>query len=1016
MDLAILSILSCILCSGVNGFNLDQNWPILHYGPDDSLFGYSVALHQDSNVNWILVGAPKDVTAQPDVDQGGTVYKCPTSPIENLGICEKIPLDTEGSANDELKSHQYMGATVRSGGVNGDILACAPRFVWKTVDMKGNALREPVGQCILTNSDFTPKEDYTPCRTNQISDRTLSRITHCQAGFSAELLENGQTILLGTPGSFFMQGQLYVRSATGQKKTGEGRKERDDNYRGFAVSYGEFTDDQTADIVSGAPRASFLQGQVEVFSSDLESLYNFTGDQLGAYFGSEVITADVNGDGLDDVIVGAPMYSDERAGFLDNWECGKISVYYQESSPAKRATALFKSHSDHILGTQKQARFGYSMTSLGDINYDGYDDIAVGAPYDGPNGEGSVYIFNGNASGLVSRPSQVLSPTDLGLSNIKTFGFSLDGNMDADGNNYPDLLIGSQESSFVALFRARPVVHISPVLTLTPEGLNLDEKNLRLSDGTMVSSFQVDLCFSYSGRYIPNTLGIIYTIQLDTLYTLGSRVLFYNEGAADEPSLRQATVLPKGEQECLSKTAYVKPNIVEKLAPIQVSVEYALENSNTQQYELEPILSYSSQSMTSKQVFILNNCKDNLCVPNLVIKNTTFSLPSIVVGSEKLVTLNLHITNAGEDAFQAKLRAYIPDGLQFVRIENVDSLGISVTCTADDTNNIIICDLGNPLMPNFQLPMGLTLSTDEVLGDKDKLDFYVIVTSQNEEIEATLADNERNLTLSVEVQASLRINNASNPEQVQFMSEDSEDEIVVREISALDQIGPVVEHVYDIRNDGPSIVGRTTAEVWWPLYDSKNKYALYVIDVKPDSCSVPSDLENQENYPATASDMLYDPTSTNSRRKRQVTDGQLSTKLQCSFGNCVKFTCEISQLLPGEGYDIRIKSRFWNQSFIASGKARIEIKSSILVNVKQMPYAIATAPYPSATNFIATTAVPERPPQGQIAWWIILLAILCGLLLLFLIIIALWKCGFFKRKKYMEVPTEDVNGKLAARI
>lgn len=39
---------------------------------------------------------------------------------------------------------------------------------------------------------------------------------------------------------------------------------------------------------------------------------------------------------------------------------------------------------------------------------------------------------------------------------------------------------------------------------------------------------------------------------------------------------------------------------------------------------------------------------------------------------------------------------------------------------------------------------------------------------------------------------------ASNPEQVQFMSEDSEDEIVVREISALDQIGPVVEHVYDV--------------------------------------------------------------------------------------------------------------------------------------------------------------------------------------------------------------------------
>lgn len=36
---------------------------------------------------------------------------------------------------------------------------------------------------------------------------------------------------------------------------------------------------------------------MEVFSSDLQSLYNFTGDQLGEYFGSAVATADVNGDG-----------------------------------------------------------------------------------------------------------------------------------------------------------------------------------------------------------------------------------------------------------------------------------------------------------------------------------------------------------------------------------------------------------------------------------------------------------------------------------------------------------------------------------------------------------------------------------------------------------------------------------------------------------------------------------------------------------------------------------------------
>jgi hypothetical protein len=49
-------------------------------------------------------------------------------------------------------------------------------------------------------------------------------------------------------------------------------------------------------------------------------------------------------------------------------------------------------------------RFGFAMTNLGDLNSDGYEDIAVGAPYEG---KGAVYIYLGSAQGLIPEPSQV---------------------------------------------------------------------------------------------------------------------------------------------------------------------------------------------------------------------------------------------------------------------------------------------------------------------------------------------------------------------------------------------------------------------------------------------------------------------------------------------------------------------------------------------------------------------------------------------------------------------------------
>lgn len=105
-------------------------------------------------------------------------------------------------------------------------------------------------------------------------------------------------------------------------------------------------------------------------------------------------------------------------------------------------------------GVNSRARFGLAVTSLGDINLDTYGDFAVGAPYDGPHGRGAVYIYYGSKDGPLAKASQVIYAEDVGGSGyLSTFGFSLSGGIDLDGNVYPDLAVGAYEANKSFFFK-----------------------------------------------------------------------------------------------------------------------------------------------------------------------------------------------------------------------------------------------------------------------------------------------------------------------------------------------------------------------------------------------------------------------------------------------------------------------------------------------------------------------------------------------------------------------------------
>ena len=105
-------------------------------------------------------------------------------------------------------------------------------------------------------------------------------------------------------------------------------------------------------------------------------------------------------------------------------------------------------------GTTSKGRFGLSLAALGDINLDGFGDFAVGAPYDGPNGRGAVYVYHGSKNGPLLKASQVIYAEDItGSEEMTTFGFAISGGIDLDGNEYPDMVVGAYESNRAIVFK-----------------------------------------------------------------------------------------------------------------------------------------------------------------------------------------------------------------------------------------------------------------------------------------------------------------------------------------------------------------------------------------------------------------------------------------------------------------------------------------------------------------------------------------------------------------------------------
>uniref|UniRef100_A0A8C8BJF3 Integrin alpha-V n=1 Tax=Otus sunia TaxID=257818 RepID=A0A8C8BJF3_9STRI len=912
----------------------------------------------DLNGIFLLVGAPKANTTQHNIVEGGQVLKCNWNSNRN---CQPIIFDSTGNrdfAPDdplEFKSHQWFGASVRSK--NDKILACAPLYHWRTETKQE---REPVGTCyLLTGSKSV---EYAPCRSSQlISDR----VTEIVAKYDSKVY------------STKYDDQLATRPASAAF---------DDSYLGYSVAVGDFSGDGIEDFVSGVPRAARTLGMVSIYNGkNMSSMYNFTGEQMAAYFGYSVAATDINGDNYTDLFIGAPLFMDRGSdGKLQ--EVGQVSICLQRASGGFQITKLN--------GFEIFARFSSSIAPLGDLDQDGFNDIAVAAPYGGGDKRGLVYIYNGRANGLNAVPSQILEGQWAARTMPPSFGYSLKGATDVDRNGYPDLIVGAFGVDTAVLYRARPVIRVNAALEVNPTILNPENKACSLSDVKV----------SWGGLFLVFIFIRIQELLLDKLKQKGAirRALFLH---SKQPShSKNMTITKGGKMNCEELDAFLRDEseFRDKLTPITIFMEYRLDyRTAADATGLHPILNQFTPANMSRQAHILLDCgDDNICKPKLEV-SVESDQKQIYIGDDNPLTLIVSAQNQGEGAYEAELFVIVPPQADFIGVvRNNEALArLSCAFKTENQTRMVVCDLGNPMKAGTKLLAGLRFSVHQQSEMDTSVKFDLQIRSSN------LYDNLSPVAFyqaDLAILAAVEIRGVSSPDHI-FLpianwqpKENPETE---------DDIGPLVQHIYELRNNGPSAFSKVMMTVQWP-YKYKNYTLLYIVQYEidgPMNCT--SDMEINP-LKIKVNDDKNETLSREDNRdhrisQRDVTavEGDVHT-LGCGTADCLKIVCQVGHLERGKSAILYLKSRLWTQTFMNKENQNhsYSLKSSASFNVIEFPYKNLSFEDIHNSTVVTTNITWGIQPQPMpVPVWVIILAVLAGLLLLAVLVFVMYRMGFFKR-------------------
>ncbi|XP_053574477.1 integrin alpha-11 isoform X2 [Bombina bombina] len=807
-----------------------------------------------------------------------------------------------------------------------------------------------------------------------------------QAGFSSHVVEDG--ILLGAVGAYDWNGAVLKETSSGKvipRRESYLREFPDElknhgAYLGYTVT-SVMTSQRGRLYVAGAPRFNHT-GKVIIFS--MQGMDNLIihqalkGEQIGSYFGSEIDSVDVDNDGLTDVLlVGAPMY------FSDGWERGRVSVYVLKERRFVHDGVLRDSDSS------QNSRFGSSIVAVPDLNQDSYNDVVIGSPLEDEH-KGAIYIFHGMKKNILKRHKQRISAAELSPG-LKYFGCSIHGKMDMNDDGLVDLAVGSMGNA--VLLWTRSVVQINATIRFEPPKINMFHKDCHRNgrEATCMAAFICFLPMFKAAQFQGLSVAIKYNVTIDERRYTPRAVIDDIGGDKHFVKTLRAT---SGHSQCQQLNFHVL-DTADYSKPITFSLEYELAFPNE-----GPVLEEGWPTSHKVSVPFWNGCnQDERCVPDLSI-DVKHDIPTamefcrrnlrrspsdcatfvssfdtsvfIIEGSRRRVALEAMLENKGENAYSTVLNISCSRNLQFASLIIKEESDIKIECKRNERTALNkICNVSYPF---FRSKAKVAFRLDFEFSKSfflPSLQIHLTASSESEELEDTRADNKVLLNFNLKYESDLMFTRYSTLDQYEVTSGGS--------VDRYNAIGPPFNCTFKIQNLG-FFPEEITLKITVPIATRGGNRLLLLQDLISDQVKAECNIwGNNTDY----------------RRKPSEEDLSLLPQLNYSNSDAVSIDCTMTLASNQEAAFI-LQGQLWSRSFRVMKFRSLSLALFATLERKfHSPFIFREEEPTSQITFDIS-----KQEEWEVPIWIIVSSTLGGLLLLALLVLALWKLGFFKRSHH----------------
>ncbi|XP_072127543.1 integrin alpha-X-like [Mobula birostris] len=790
----------------------------------------------------------------------------------------------------------------------------------------------------------------------QSSSESSFEMEMSQVGFS--VLLNEDSVILGAVGAYDWSGGLV--EIQGEERTfinvSKSNRDMKNSYLGYSI--GRAVYGNASLYVVGAPRYQH-KGKVVVFGpgsnkTDREPMQHINGEQVGSYFGAEICVLDLDGDGGTDLLlIGAPLYYQPGHG-------GMVKVCSLSPEGNFVCNGSLRGKEGDGLG-----RFGSSIAVLRDLNGDGFSDVAVGAPLENDH-RGSVYIYQGVSGGLEKGYSQRITGGQFSPS-LMFFGQSVQGSMDMTGDKLTDIVVSAAGN--VVLLRSSPVLEVDVDLQFQPEVLGLQSYRCPWSDSKTRLVNNVSICFNLSvkGHAPPDPLTVILTYQLDLDRNRHSPRAQLE--TSEHPFTRSLNV--SGDSTCVQHNIWLPVCVEDSLTPLLLVVNFSVTPYPPSEGVTEhPLLVLSHRCRTSldHRLHMESNCGNDEICTNRLILNVKYSGQTLVLGQDTTLGLRLLLENRGEDSYNTSLRIRHPPGLQQRRIHIAKDSRVECSSSPDPAQGhrgMLVCFISHPIFrQDHQIDLNLSFDIQgrPDWGEKAKIE----VEALSSNTESITGETTRNVTIPFKYAVDVVVSSPRTTHYIRFTGDDQQQKEVA--------------HTYKVENLGPYPV---------PLIlniSFTSKIGNFV------SWRARVDHEGTESQNLTCMDPMESPKAAiqDLLKEEEIPGIQVQTVV-CNFRS-----------IPNKITTFHLKG--FTQLLPSGDTPTMTLRSSALLSVNS--YRHVSQNEERSQKAKGQTEVQIDPKSRRT---LMIIGSLSGLFILLIIVLILWKFGFFKRTS-----PEDFGGGMQA--